>query len=174
MDRFLNFNLPTWRCKESKVLLACAWFSGLVAGVFCSLSASDSLFPTMRAAVQSCMSIPGLLSAILLPLLFSAFAVYISQPWLLIPIAFVKTFRFSFLAVGVMAAYGSAGWLIRWLLMFSDSLMLPVLWWYWSASLDRRGLAIAKASAVVLSVMIMIGSLDYCVISPFLANLISL
>lgn len=174
MDRFLNFNLPTWRCKGPKVILACAWIAGFAGGIFCSFCASNSLFPTMRAAVSGCVSIHGLLSVVLLPLLFSAFAVYISQPWLLIPLAFIKTFVFSFLAVGIMAAYGSAGWLVRSLLMFSDGLMLPVLWWYWSQCLERSCISVWKAWAGVLAFSALIGSVDYCVISPFLANLISI
>lgn len=174
MDRFLNFNLPTLRCKGPKVLLACAWFLGLVTGILFSISASDSLFPTMRAAVSGCVSISGLLSAMLLPLLFSAFAVYISQPLLLIPIAFLKALIFSFLGMSIMAAYGSAGWLVRFLLMFSDCMMLPFLWWYWLQAISCPRRAAVRNTALVFVIAVMIGSFDYCVISPFLAKVISI
>ena len=153
-------------------LLACAWFLGLISGVLISLSASDILFPTMRAAISSCVSISGLLSAILLPLLFSAFAVYVSNYRLLIPIAFMKAFLFSFLGTGILASFGSAGWLIRALLMFSDIAILPLMWWYWLSALSGSENMAARSAAAFLSA-ILIGSLDYCVISPFLANLIS-
>lgn len=172
MDRFFNFDLSAWRCKKPIFILACAWFLGLFSGVLFSMSASDSLGSTMRAAAGGCVSISGLLSAILLPLLFSAFAVYIFKPTLLIPIAFLKAFVFAFLGVGILGAYGSAGWLIRLLLMFSDILMLPLLWWYWLRAFSGPKRRVFDTSVAAVYALL-VGSIDYCVISPFLANLIS-
>ena len=172
LDRFLHINLSAWRRRRAVVLLVCAWFLGLVTGLLLSLSASDILFPTMRAAVASCVSISGLLSTILLPLLFSAFAVYSSNFWLLIPIAFSKAFLFTFLGTGILAAFGSAGWLIHILLIFSGTAMPPVLWWYWLSALSGTPTT-PFHSIAALPAACLIGSLDYCVISPFLANLIS-
>lgn len=173
MDRFLKFNLPAMRCKGRKAILALAWFLGLISGILFSVMASDSVFPTMRAAATGCVSISGLLSAILLPLLFSAFAVYISQPLLLIPIAFGKAFVFSFVGMSVMAAYGSAGWLVRFLLMFSDCMMLPFLWWYWLRYLSGSRASAFCSTALLVSLAVIIGSFDYRVISPFLADILS-
>lgn len=172
MDRYLNFNLPAWRCKKPMFLLACAFLFGLISGVLFSMSASDALFPTMRAAVFGCVSIPGLLSATLLPFLFSAFAVYISCQKLLIPIAFCKAFVFAFVGTGILGAFGSAGWLVRLLLMFSDVASLPLLWWYWQKSLSGSG-RFVRNTAIAAGFALLIGSVDYCVVSPFLANLIS-
>lgn len=172
LDRYLNFDLSAWRCKKPIFVLACAYFIGLFSGVLISMSASDALVSTMRAAVFGRVSIFGLLSTILLPLLFSAFAVYISRPVLLIPIAFFKAFLFSFLGMGILAAFGSAGWLVRCLLMFSDILTMPLLWWYWIRSSSNQGTC-QRSSLVCAAAVCLIGSLDYCVISPFLANLIS-
>lgn len=172
MDRFLNFNLSAWRCKKQIFLLACAYLIGLISGVLFSMSASGALYSTMRTAVSGRVSVFGLLSAILLPLLFSALAVYISKAWLLIPIAFCKAFLFAFLGIGIMASYGSAGWLIRILLMFSDILTMPLLWWYWLKALSGAHTRVWHAAAAAAPALL-IGSIDYCVISPFLANLIS-
>lgn len=172
MDRFLHLHLPTRLRKGSVSFLAFGWILGLVSGFLFSLYAGDSLSTTMRAAASGCVSIPGLLSAIFLPLLFSAFAVYISQPWLLIPIAFGKAFLFSYLGVGVMAAFGSAGWLIRWLLMFSDSCSLPLLWWYWLRAVSGQRCFAVRNTAAAFAVALIIGSVDYCMVSPVLANLI--
>lgn len=173
MGRFLRLNLPTGRCKVSVTFLASSFFLGLCAGSWFSIQAGILIFPTMRTAASCGVSIPGLLSANLLPLLFSAFAVYISQIWLLVPIAFWKAFQFSYVGMGVMAAFGSAGWLIRLLMMFSDILMLGVLWWYWLRALSgRRGCALV-VSLVPFSAAVLIASLDYSVISPFLADMIT-
>lgn len=172
MDRFLHLNLPAWQRKGPGSLLACAWLLGLVSGAVLSIFAGDPLFSMMRAAASSCVSIPGLLSATLLPLLFSAFAVYISKPWLLIPIAFGKAFLFSYLSVGVMIAFGSAGWLIWWLLMFSDSCSLPLLWWFWLKAVSQPRGSLIRRTGFALAAAAVIGSVDYCIVSPFLADLI--
>lgn len=172
MNRFLHWIPFVLPCKVPQRSLICAWFFGLAAGVGLSFLADDSFLSTMRAAASSHVSIIGLLSAILLPLLFSAFAVYISQPQLLLPVAFCKAFLFSYLAFGVTAAFGTAGWLVRGLLMFSDCLTLPLLWWFW-----LRCLRIPKEDAThcfffACAAALLIGCVDYCTVSPFLANLI--
>lgn len=174
MGRFLRLNLPTGRCKVSVAFLASAFFVGLCLGSYCSMEAGELLFPTMRTAVSGGVSISGLLAANLLPLLFSAFAVYISQIWLLIPIAFWKAFQFSFVGVGLAAAFGTGGWLVRLLAMFGDGLMLCVLWWYWLRAIaGRRSTALVTALAVIAAAAA-ITSLDYSVISPFLADIITI
>ena len=173
MDRFVHLILPTHSCKEPSIHLACSFLAGLLSGACVSIAASKSLLPMMLAAANSCVSISGLLSAMLLPLLFSAFAVYIRQNWLLIPIAFVKAFLFAFLGIGVMSAFGNAGWLVRWLLMFSDSLTLPLLWWFWLRAFSSGRTDALRFAALVAVAAVLIGSLDYSVVSPFAAMLIS-
>lgn len=173
LDRFLHLILPSRSCKEPSIYLACSFLTGLISGACIAAAASSSLFPTMRAATPGCVSISGLLLATLLPLLFSAFAVYIRQKWLLIPIAFSKAFLFAFLGVAFMSAFGSAGWLVRWLLMFSDILTLPLLCFFWLRAFSQeRSQSLCFAVAVGV-IAVFIGSLDYTVVSPFAAMLIS-
>lgn len=173
MDLFFRRFLPIFSRKDTKAFLAFAWILGLITGSFFSVSASNSFLSAMLSAASGRLSISGLLSAMLLPLLFSAFAVYISKEWLLIPIAFLKAFSFAYLGVGVMMAYGQAGWLIRCLLMFTDSLIMPLLWWFWLNALTLPRGQMLGISALAGGVLVFIGSFDYFVISPFLANLIS-
>lgn len=171
MYRFFHFDLSAWRCKKWIFLLACAWFLGLVSGVLFSMSASGVIGSAMRAALRSRVSIIGLLSAMLLPLLLSAFAVYIGAPAFLLPIVFVKAFLIAWMGAGILSAFGSAGWLIRILLMFGDSLSLPFLWWYWQKATAE--LHSWRHCILVAVCMLSIGCLDYYVVSPFLVNLIS-
>lgn len=70
MNRFLHWIPFVLPCKVPQRSLICAWFFGLAAGVGLSFLADDSFLSTMRAAASSHVSIIGLLSAILLPLLF--------------------------------------------------------------------------------------------------------
>lgn len=173
MGRFLNLKLPHFSRKSSLVVLAFSWFLGLLLGVIFSIAAGDSIVSLMRTAVSSHVSISGLLTAILLPFLLSAFAVFICEPWLLFVIAFLKAFAFSYLGLGVMVAYGSAGWLVWLLLMFSDCCSLPLLLWYWIRFISGRKSTVIPVTVVLFFLAVLIGSFDFCVVSPFLATLIS-
>jgi hypothetical protein len=76
-------------------------------------------------------SIFGLLICLCLPFLFSAFAVYISAPGLLFLIAFVKAAASGFFFTAVHTAFGSCGWLVRYLLFFTDVFGSVLLYHYW-------------------------------------------
>ena len=149
------------------------WFAGLIFGTSASMYTGDSIFPMMRAAVFGGMSISGALSVLLLPLLFSAFAVYIHQTFLLLPIAFCKAFLFSFVAMGLKGVFGSVGWLFSILLLFADGLSLVVLWWFWNRSfISSQSQLLLDFIAALISIAA-VGSADYLFIAPFLADLIS-
>ena len=172
MDRFLRLNLSYFGCRTSQALLAVSWLAGLLLGSLISLSADTLLVSTMRAALYGGMSIFGLLTSLLLPFMITAFAVYISQPLLIFGTAFMKAFLFSFTGLGLLSAFGSSAWLIRILLMFADSMILPLLWWVWIRILtdDRSRAARNLFCAAVFAAMI--GYFDYAFIAPFLACLI--
>ncbi len=173
MDRFLHLHLPASICKNPTKALGVSWCLGLFAGVLIAYLASDSLSLTMHTATKSCVSIIGLLSTISLPFLLSALAVSISGTWLLIPIAFLKAFLFAYLGFGLVAAYNSAGWLLRILFMFADCCTVPLLYGYWlklcsGSSVSPWILAIAHWIPTMV-----IGYIDFSFVSPFLATLIS-
>lgn len=153
------------------LLFAFLWFAGLLLGLRAAHLPGSAYTSLMLAAFESRVSIVGLAAVLLLPFLFSAFAVFISQPWLLLPIAFGKAVAFGCCVGGISVAFGSAGWLARWLLMFSDCCMLPVLCWFWLRCLSG-GKMPAKDLAVCVTAAVVIGSLDYGIVSPFLAKLI--
>ena len=172
MDRFLH---PIFRpscCRNFTFTLALSWIIGLLNGLLFSLSADTLLSSTMRIAINGGMSISGLLTALLLPFLFSAFAVFISQLWLLIPIAFVKAFLFSFTGLGVLLTFGSAGWLICLLFMFAESLAMPILWWYWLRVSGDSGRTVFHNCFPAVLCVGLVGCIDQWIVAPFLACLI--
>lgn len=163
---------PLWWRRGCRALLALAFCIGLILGIFSAGIAGETFFSMMRGAAYSTVSIPGLLSMILLPFLFTAFAVYFSHPWLLLLIGFGKAFSFGLCSCGVMWAFGSAGWLIRMLLIFSDGMILPVLMWLWLRHISGRKPSFSRDLAVCAAFALFIGGFDYCVVSPFLVTLL--
>lgn len=172
MAQFFHRNLPDWWRKCRFLFLAFCWITGLLCGVSTFLSAGNSLDSVMRSAVGRPVSIVSLLCVTIFPFLFSAFAVYISEPWLLAPISFGNAFVLSFVSLGVMRCSGSAGWLVRLLLTFSASLAAPLLYLYWLRHLTGCRRFSSLEAALVLCVCAVIGSIDFRLISPLLVRLI--
>lgn len=171
MGRFLHLNLANTRCNVSVVYLAYSFLLGLVAGSLIGFDSSLSCASLMRAAPSCGMSIVGLFTVSLLPLLISALAVFTSQIWLLIPLAFMKSFCFSYVCIGIFCGFGSAGWLICLLMMLPEGLLMGGLWWYWQQCLNdcayRSGLLAFLVSCGIIW-------FDFSVISPFLADIINI
>ena len=172
MARFFSFVLPDLRRKGCRLLLAFSWLAGLLCGLASYIFAGDSLDSLMRGAVFGSVSISGLLSVTILPFLFSAFAVYVRKPRLLHIAAFGKAFALSFVCLGIMHACGSAGWLVRWLLCFSSCAFAPVLYLYWLRHISGSRRFSFGEAALVFSAAVLIGSVDFTIVAPFLARLI--
>ena len=152
--------------------LAFFWCVGLASGAAVAVSTDPSRFSMMRAAVDSCVSITSLAGSLLLPLFFSALAVYISQIWLLVPIAFWKAFVFSYLNTALVFVHPSSGWLLRHLLLFSDCFAVPVLLWLWIRLSGPDSRTPFRIFSGALGALVLIGCLDFRFISPFLSNLL--
>ena len=145
--------------------------SGLSLGIILASTLEESFLLLMRTAVSTRVSIVGLFAVSYLPFLFSAFAVYIRKPKLILIILFIKAFMFVFCGLLSAAAFPSAGWLVRILLQFSDCLLLPVLCWFAVRQTTGYG-NFKKDFSYCTALFVIAGSLDYCVVSPFLVMLI--
>jgi len=173
MDLFFRPGFVAPRCKETVFSLACFYFVGLILGGCMFYVAGDSFRSLMRAADYSRMSIVCLLPVLLLPFLFSAFAVYIHQSWLLAPICFLKAFFFAFVYVGFSVSFADAGWLVRFFLMFSDIATLPLLWLFWLRVLSEDFRFRSGAVLGIFTAAAAIGCFDFMVVSPYGAQFIS-
>ena len=172
MARFFISGLPYKLRKGYRFVLAFFWIVGLLCGITVYISAEDSLFPVMRSISFHAVSIVSLLCVNLFPFLLSAFAVSSSKTVLMLLICFSKAFLFSFVSLGISQTYGSAGWLIRSMLLFSDCLTTPMLYWFWLRHLPENRPYVGWETFGMSALGILIGSVDYRIISPFLASLI--
>lgn len=172
MARFLYSDFSVIFRKFGRILLALAWTAGLLFGRYFAGLAGDSTFHLARGAVSDSVSAVSLYSCLMLPLLLSAFAVYMSSPGLLCCIAFGKGICFSWVVSVVEAAYGSSGWLIRFFFLFSDSLFLILLCCFWLMYADgeKKVTALALGSFGVAGAMLV--GIDCWFIIPFLRNLL--
>lgn len=83
-------------------------------------------------------------------------------------ICFCKSFLFSFVHFLVVIAFPESGWLLRCLGLFSYTVALPVLYFYWIRVLtDNR-----PPDLLVFSALLLIGYLDHAFIAPIWRDLL--
>ena len=159
--------------KGDRLLLAICWCFGFICGILAFFSAETFLLLQMHMSSFGSMSIVGLLCITLLPFLLSAYAVLISRPAWLFLICFCKAFFYSFVSILLMQCYGSAGWLIRVIFLFNDFLAVPVLYLFWLRSLSHCTPNRFLESTLFYIAILLIGSIDYYVVFPLFAGLLS-
>ena len=130
MARFLFSAYSFCVRKWDKFILAFSWVLGLMVGGIMFRYGGGNLVSVMPLAARSQPSIFGLLACALFPLLLCAYAVYIGIPLLLYGICFLKAVAFAYLSQAVFTAFGNAGWLLRWLLLFTDTFAAAALYHY--------------------------------------------
>ena len=173
MARFFHsFHLSFMR-KTSHCFLAFSWLLGLGAGGLIYRSSGESLSSLMLLAATGQMSIVSLFLRTSLSFLISAFAVYFSKPRFLFAVSFLRAFLYGYVVCGVFGAYETCGWLIRWLLLFSDTFVCVLLYVYISRHITGlRGFSFRSLLCCELLLGLLI-SIDFYVVSPFLRQILS-
>lgn len=159
-----------WK-KYSTALLLIFWVTGSVLGFFFARADRDELVPLVRLVVSRPVSISGILVVDVLPFLVCTLAVFSSEFWLIPVFGGMKSFAFSYNACAVSMAFGRSGWLIRWLLMFSDMLLIPALCVFCVRYLSDNRPQLRREWYIWFLFAIVIGCLDYRFVSSFLASL---
>lgn len=159
-------------CKIYWILLAVVWITGLFVGMYFGANAGDHYFLLMRTAADTRVSIIGLIANSCLPFLLSAYAVYLGKPRLALLVCFCKAVLFTSCGFAALSSFGSAGWLVRLLLQFSDVVLIPLFCWFSIRHIHGAGITLKRDTALCLFAAALVGSMDYCLVSPFLAMLI--
>ena len=107
--------------------IGCSVSLGLISGMVLALTSGDSFLSLMRVVPLDHVSIVSLSFVLCFPFLLCFLAVSLSISWLLPIICFAKSLSFSCISLGMLTAFGGAGWLIRTLMMFGHILTFPLL-----------------------------------------------
>lgn len=164
MARFLHRVFCFGSCRASAWALAFFFLAGLISGAIASFRCGPEYISLMRVIPCGSVSIVRLYLLLLVPFLLS-YASWVLDSVLLFPICFCRAFLFSFVHTGFCASYGPSGWLIRWLVLFSDCASLPLLYLFWCRRLKGREEKHAM-DFFLLALLLLIGMVDYCMILP--------
>lgn len=127
MTFFVNFRRFFSRNGRFTSLVFC-WLFGLIVG-YCLLE--PFFLPLMRSVALQPVSIVGYLVSLFLPFVGSYVAIISDKPIIIMIVCFLKAVAFGFTGALISQFFYSASWLVRFLLMFSDSWFLFVLFILW-------------------------------------------
>ena len=156
------------RNTQYKLALCVVFSAGL--GILFAGSAGDSYFLLMRMAVSRPVSIVGSVVSVAMPYIVSFLFITHSKPWLVYLFCGIRIFLFSAIGFALEYAFSGSAWLVRFMMQFPDIFLIPVLIWFSGQRLTGRFRKTALVYCVIFTAII--GMIYYCMISPFLANLI--
>ena len=149
-------------------LLEC-WIVGMLSGIsfaFFTDSAGNNLY---YGWCYETSSIVHLLASCLFPFLLSVMTITLFEHWALCPILAVKAFSLGFCGCLICRCFGSAGWLVCALLLFTGwGSSIPLLW-FCVAALKDRCRALSRIPWI-LTMDLIIVLFDLYFISPILGD----
>ena len=152
------------------LLLIAFWCVGAALGILIANGNVDFLASLLR------QSYPRGSFAVALSGILPIFAVYLVHylrlSWLILPILFLKAIADSVVLMGIVAAFGSAAWLVGSLLLFSDKISTVFLLYFAGKCLSDRSQTHAACFFSVLIAIAVTVFFDHFCISPFLAALL--
>ena len=159
------------RCCSGHLVLAFGWFTGLVTGAFLSSLIVDCTANAIRVNIAGPASAGSLILTTFLPFLVSAIAVFLSKPVFLPLIAYCKAAVFSLVSFVTLRSFGTSGWMIRFMVMFTDIITLPLFYSFCRRHLDKDARFQVCDGAYLLALFLICG-FDFSYISPFLLKVL--
>lgn len=153
--------------------LVFSWILGLYLGV---ISATHSNIQGSAWRLELLNSDTSLFAffiiCFLLPLWLSFWAIRFRAFVVICFLAIIKSFLYGYIHAFVYNAFGDAGWLMKSLLLFSDTYLTVLLLWYWIKNITNHGQLCDVSTAKFLITGFCVCVLDVAFIVPFIKLLV--
>lgn len=154
------------------VILAFYWFLGACFGIYLASASSEYNLSLMPILLTSNVSILGMLVVFTFPFVIAAVLAYFSLRHFLYFLGFCKAFCFSFASSCIFCFFGSAGWLMHALIMFSDTLLSVLLFWFLLRYIAGSGNLCWRDVCYCITISAVVICFDYYLVTPFLFSLV--
>ena len=151
----------------AKLSLSIFWVLGILLGLCLSSSLTEDSHSLVRTLLNSRVSTVGLITNLLLYVILSAIAWKLKLPAIYILLAFTKALSYGFCICSIGYAFQGAGWLLRWLYLFSDSCSSALLLWFWYRNISLPSDRSAKDLYISGIITITIALIDVNCMIPF-------
>ena len=168
-----TFKRRTPAMRNTSILLGVAWSAGFFCGGLAALALVDVFRESTFRFVSAYQSPITFWLPTFLPFLFSALAVYLRIPKLLVLICAIKAALFGFCGCSICLSYHQSSWLVLVLFLFTDLCTVPVLYLYWLRSLCAKNSASWSTYLCFGSFFLAICAIDWYFILPFTEYLFS-
>ncbi len=165
--------LSSGQLRLSPILFWIVWTFGLLSGLYVVSESNDSARSVFLLFLSSRSTLVGLILTQMFPLVFSCFIFWLSKPNLIHLVIFIKAFLFAYCAFGIVLAYGTAGWMIRWIILFSSSCSTLPLLWFWCRNFTKKGESYCQDLLVCAFSLILICVFDYLAVLPLAKRLVN-
>ena len=146
-------------------ILSVVWIAGLLTGAALANNISYQLVG--YKLILDRISLLGLLFSTVLPLAISAVAIIIQAPCLIFPVAFIKGLMHAYSTLVIYSVYGAAGWLAKWLFVFSDSILILFLLWFWLRMIAGKCTSFTRDLLICSIATVVVVCIDFLIVSPF-------
>ena len=158
-------------CRFNAIYLALFWLIGLICGV-CYAACNQSVVVLMRLAIFYQVSIVGLVYVLYLPIIAAVLCVKRSCPVAFYTVASLTSFLFGCSLCWITYVYGTASWLIKVLLLFSESAVNILILYMGYQKSSARFETVREYCHLIIAALLL-GCLDCLLVSPFAATLLN-
>lgn len=155
--------------KRVHFCLPVVWILGVLLGVTVVVFAGD-IYVIVDSAVKLRPNFGLLYTVNALPVAVLVALFAVRSYGLICATMFLYGLFRGFCGMCTVLAFGSSGWLVRCLLLFSSGFVSALTWWLIFSCFSRRGCSLKLICSLALFVSI-VTVLDYFVISPFLIGI---
>lgn len=158
------------RCSFRVIILAFLWTASFIIGAVCTF---DDIYTVsmMRRAISCPVSIVGLFAVLILPLLISVLALLFRKLTVIYIFTAIKAYFSGATICAVCAAFRYAGWLVRLLLLFSDTVISVLVLLLLIRHIDGVKASFWRDVLVCFIAVTICGCIDYLQVTPFLMSL---
>lgn len=156
-----------------KTFVSLCWLLGLLSGYFIATKVSISVLFMMRTSLTERVSIVSVFFATFFPFLLILAVMRYGSALLCLPIVFVKACSFGYCLYTISIAFGSAGWLMRLLYLFSDACCVVVLLLFVFKHPQKRAERYGRELWVCTGVLSAMACIEYFLLSPFAVMLLN-
>ena len=152
------------------LLIILSWVLGLLSSV---VVLSQYSFSLMCPLNFDRVSIVAMIVSLVFPIVLSYILLNRCNIYLVLPVIYLKSFLYMSCYFAITLTFGSAGWLVRTLVLFSDSVSVLLLLILCYRYITKNKVALYRFFRIAILILFLIGSLDYYIISPFIMTLLN-
>lgn len=157
-----RYILSQWG-RINRYAVALCWFIGLLLGFYVAIVQGKTFCIPAQSWLVAPVSFVHFASGRLIPVIITYLAYRMSETWLLFPVGIYNGICFGYCCTMIGLSFGAAGWLFRFMLLFSRVMITPALIYSWISGNSKTFLFRFMPVYAILILLV-----DFFCIIPFI------